>query len=101
MKKLNRKKKKSSKNKIESKTPDAIVDFVEKILDFNEQSDIFYTPEESPRNIMHNLESEESAAQRGQGLKILFPEQMLSRLPISLAQLKVGNDSEKLKNEIR
>ena len=25
---------------------------------------------------------------------------MLSRLPISLAQLKVGNNSEKLKNEI-
>ena len=26
---------------------------------------------------------------------------MLNRLPISLAQLKAGNDSEKLKNEIR
>ena len=26
---------------------------------------------------------------------------MLSRLPISLAQLKAGNDFEKLKNEIR
>ena len=30
------------------------------------------------------------------GLKILAPNQMLSRLPISLAQLKVGNNSEKL-----
>ena len=30
------------------------------------------------------------------GLKILTPNQMLSRLPISLAQLKVGNNSEKL-----
>ena len=39
--------------------------------------------------------------QRGQGLKILTPQQMLSRLPISLAQLKAGNNSEKLKNEIR
>ena len=29
------------------------------------------------------------------------PGQMLSRLPISLAQLKAGNNSEKLKNEIR
>ena len=37
----------------------------------------------------------------GKGLKILTPNQMLSRLPISLAQLKAGNDSEKLKNEIR
>ena len=38
---------------------------------------------------------------KGQGLKILTPDQMLSRLPISLAQLKAGNNSEKLKNEIR
>ena len=37
----------------------------------------------------------------GQGLKILTPDQMLSRLPITLAQLKAGNNSEKLKNEIR
>ena len=39
--------------------------------------------------------------QQGQGLKILTPVQMLSRLPISLAQLKAENNSEKLKNEIR
>ena len=39
--------------------------------------------------------------QEGKGLKILTPNQMLSRLPISLAQLKAGNNSEKLKNEIR
>ena len=35
------------------------------------------------------------------GLKILMPNQMLSRLPITLTQLKAGNNSEKLKNEIR
>ena len=39
--------------------------------------------------------------QLGQGFKILTPSQMLSRLPISLAQLKAGNSSKKLKNEIR
>ena len=39
--------------------------------------------------------------QSGEGLKILTPNQMLSRLPITLAQLKAGNNSEKLKNEIR
>ena len=54
---------------------------------------------------MPELESEEFAAQRrnqqGKGLKILTPNQMLSRLPISLAQLKPGNNSERLKNEIR
>ena len=38
--------------------------------------------------------------QQGLGLKIT-PNQILSRLPISLAQLKAGNNSEKLKNEIR
>ena len=37
----------------------------------------------------------------GEGLKMLTPMQMLSRLPITLAQLKAGNNSEKLKNEIR
>ena len=51
------------------------------------------------------LESKESAAQKrnqsAKGLKILRSDQMLSRLPITLAQLKVGNNSEKLKNEIR
>ena len=38
---------------------------------------------------------------KGKGLKTLTPKQMLSRLPITLAQLKPGNNSEKLKNEIR
>ena len=52
-------------------------DVVEEILEFNKQN------------------------QQGQGLKILTPDQMLSRLPITLAQLKAGNNSEKLKNEIR
>ena len=39
--------------------------------------------------------------QEGDGIKILTPNQMLSKLPITLAQLKAGNNSEKLKNEIR
>ena len=56
-----------------------IADIVELILNFNNDDD----------------------DQEGKGLKILTPNQMLSRLPISLAQLKAGNNSEKLKNEIR
>ena len=39
--------------------------------------------------------------QEGQWLKILTPDQALGRLPIFLAQLKAGNNSKKLKNEIR
>ena len=37
----------------------------------------------------------------GEGLKILTPEQMLQRLPIDIAQVKAGNTSENLLNEIR
>ena len=54
---------------------------------------------------MPDLESEESAEQRKKqkerGIKVLTPDQMLIRLPITLAQLKAGNNSKKLKNEIR
>ena len=39
--------------------------------------------------------------QQGQGLKILTPKQMTVRLLILLAQLKAGNNSERLKNEIK
>ena len=63
------------------------------------------TDEQPDTTDMPELESEEFAAQRreheGKGLKILTPEQMLSGLPISLAQLKAGNNSQKLKNDIR
>ena len=37
----------------------------------------------------------------GKGLKILTPKQMLQKLPIALAQVKAGNNSESLLNEIR
>ena len=48
---------------------------------------------------MPDLESEESATKE-KGLKILTPNQMFSRLTISLASLNAGNNSEKLKNQI-
>ena len=53
-----------------------IIDIVEKILELNSEN------------------------QLGLGLKILTPNQIVKRLPISLAQLKAGYNSEKLKNEI-
>ena len=43
----------------------------------------------------------QSKATTGTGLKILTPKQMLQRLPIALAQVKAGNNSESLSNEIR
>ena len=38
---------------------------------------------------------------KGKGLKILMPKQMFQRLPIALAHVKAGNNSENLLNEIR
>ena len=52
-------------------------------------------------NIVEHILYFNQLEQQGSGLKILTPNQMLSRLPITLAQLKAGNNSEKLKNEIR
>ena len=58
---------------------------------------------ENPYRIVNIVETipEFNRQQQEKGLKILTPKQMLSRLPISLAQLKAANNSEKLKNEIR
>ena len=47
------------------------------------------------------LEAKRLAKQEGEGLKILTPNQMRKRLPIALAQIKAGNNSESLLNEIR
>ena len=50
------------------------------------------------------LEAKKKAAEEpttGTGLKILTSKQLLQRLPISLAQVKAGNNSENLLNQIR
>ena len=47
------------------------------------------------------LEAKRLAKQEGKGLKTLPPKQMLQRLPIALAQIKAGNNSESLLNETR
>ena len=47
------------------------------------------------------LEPKRLAKQEGTGLKILTPNQMLKILPIALAQISAGNNSESLLNEIR
>ena len=40
-------------------------------------------------------------AKKGQGLKIMTPNQAITRLPILLTHKKAGNNSQKLNNEIR
>ena len=71
--------------------------FMKSITD--EQLDDKTDNEEADLTYMSELESEGSAEQRrkrkGEGLKILTQNQMISRLPISLVQLKAGNSSEK------
>ena len=69
--------KKMPEKENEIEDPELIVEIVEESLKFNEQN------------------------QQGEGIKILTTNQMLSKLPISLAQLQAINNSEKLKNEIR
>ena len=66
-----------SEEEIENEQPDKILKIVEEIPEFNKQNRL-----------------------RG-GLNILTPDQMLSRSPITLAQLNAGNNSEELKNDIR
>ena len=53
------------------------------------------------KRIYENMFPTSSGSQSGKGLKILTPQQMFTRLPILLAQIKAGNNSQKLKNEIR
>ena len=50
---------------------------------------------------LYNLKSGSDTIKKGKGLKILTNQQMLSRLPLLLAQIQAGNNSIKLKNETR
>ena len=52
-------------------------------------------------NLVEKILESNNQNQAGQRLQLLTSVRMLSRLPISLAQLQAGNNSEKLKNEIR
>ena len=51
-------------------------------------------------NYAKNMSRNIYQSKQGTGLKILTPKQMLQRFPIALAQIKAGNNSESLLNEI-
>ena len=68
-----------SQDEKETEKADKILEIVEEIIIFNR----------------------ENRKQQDSGLKILTPNQMLSRLSITLAQLKAGINSENLKNLVR
>ena len=46
------------------------------------------------------FEAKNKVKDEGKGLKILSPKQMLQRLPIALAQVRAGNNSENVYNNI-
>ena len=68
----------------ENENPKKVADVVEKILDFNKQQ-----------------KGKEAPSDLAMQLKILTPQQMLQRLPITLARVKAGNTFENLLNETR
>ena len=71
--------KEMSEDEIKTGKPNKILEIVKEILDFNKKIQ----------------------KQQRLNLKILTPNRMFSSLAITLAQLKAGNNSQKLKNEIR
>ena len=87
----------SERNKIQvSMIKNRLRDLKEKITDMSEEEKKIEKPNEIV-DIVENI-LEFNRQQQGQDLKILTPNQMLSRLPVTLAQLKAENNSEKLKN---
>ena len=79
----------------------ALKDLKKDIKNMSEAEKEIEQPDEIIRVVEMILEFNKLKQQSGQGLTILTPNQMLSRLPIALAQLQAGNNSDKLKNEIR
>ena len=74
---------------------------LKRIIEYAPKDDFNIEENEKTKDIVERILYFNQLNQAGKGLKILTPRQMLTRLPISLAQLKAGNNSEKLKNEIR
>ena len=79
-----------------------VLDKMKKVIE-NVPEDKTFKIEENEKiiNITERILYFNQQNQAGQELKILTPKQMFNRLPISLGQLKAGNNSEKLKNEVR
>ena len=89
--------------------------FMDNVIKFE-----YYKSEKEPRSVSTNqknmrryvkslkdivdfykLQLNNVTSKKGEGLKILNNKQMFNRLPILLAQIEAGNNSNKLKNETR
>ena len=85
----------------ENENPEKIVNIIEKIVNFNNQQK---TKERSRSCQLHVLQTQLPQLVQvsdHSNIKIITFKQMLQRLPISLPQVKAGNASENLLNEIR
>ena len=92
---------KLSSIKIGKKTPEQkeVINNLEKFYNSREEViDFFRKYIEMLSDAIYDAKKNEI---KGTGLKILTPKQMLQRLPIALAQVKAGNNSEILLNEIK
>ena len=90
--------KKRNDKLVEKKRWSNLKDEVEKM---SKDEKVIEQPNKILKILKEILNFNKETQKQGLSLKILTPDQMLSRLAISLAQLNAGNNSEKLKNEIR
>ena len=90
--------KKRNDKLVEKKRWSNLKDEVEKM---SKDEKVIEQPNKILKILKEILNFNKETQKQGLSLKILTPDQMLSRLTISLAQLNAGNNSVKLKNEIR
>ena len=92
----------ASVNEVRADSIKKVVSKLKRIIEYAPKDDALKTEEkEKIIDIVERILFFNRLNQSGQGLKILTSNQMLSRLSISLAQLKARNIFEKLKKEIR
>ena len=97
---LNKTNDKEKNNELVNVINSGLKDFIKFIKEISEEERMTEKTDKITKTVKKILKFNRRI-QKGQGMKILIPNQILSRLPIALAQLKAGNNSEKLKNEIR
>ena len=97
---LNKTKDKTKNNEVVSVINSGLKDWKEEIKKMSEAEKEIEDPE-SIKNIVEKILKFNKQNEQGEGIKILTPNQILNILPIALAQLNTGNNSNKLKNEIR
>lgn len=61
----------------------------------------YETPTESDQDLEGAIADIQQRDQQGQGLRILQPKQLITRLPVLMAQVRAGNNSKSLLNEIQ